>query len=351
MYSDFFESVYEKWKGTGLLDGLDDYKAHHMAMLLDNQLTYKGFDYEKNNKRKMLWERIQLPLVRRVFSDLLLWEMISIQAMSAPLSAIYNRDKYGNLKEQDIKAKAKNIGSYIPLVDVVEGEGEDALFAKWKDDFFAEGEYAGSIIQEESLTPTGYEVTLLEYVSNEIINEITREVFTDLRNNISYSTKEWKSPTKLIDSILYEAETTTRKIGRSANWLVTSPEIVIEMVKSGSFTPVPNYKANPKKIQRVGNLSKINVYVDPKFFTDEILMGYKGDPYAASYFYCPFIPLVEILGLDKVGRYRLMTRVGKNMIGDDYYSGIVFQNYSYINNEGNAVVVEEEAERGLSCTS
>ena len=335
MYSDYFEKTFEKWKATGLLEGLDDYKAHHISMMLENQLIFKHYDYKGDSIREKLWERLRIPLVRRVYGDLCLWDMISIQAMPSSTSTNMScRDKYGAIKQHEAVAKTRQLKNYIPIIRDIEnqeGEEEFIVVEKWGE-LFVEGEYAASI-KEKEISPIEGEVSLLDYVSSQLTMEITHEVFRDLRNNVKYSSKDWKSPENLVDSILIQAETVTRNIGRAANWLVTSPEIVMEIIKSEKLSVVADYKSDFKKIQFVGNLSKLRIYVDPKSPTDEILMGYKGDAFAASYFYLPFIPFTEILQDGKVGRYRLIGRGDKKMPSDDYYTGIVLNNYSYINGE------------------
>lgn len=335
MYSDYFEKAFEKWKATGLLEGLDDYKAHHISMLLDNQLTFKHYDYKGDTIREKLWDRLRIPLVRRVYGDLCLWDMISIQALPNHSSILLSRDKYGTLKQNEARAKTRQLKGYIPIIkevsEIRDSEEEITIVEKWGE-LFAEGEYAASI-KEKELSPIEYEVSLLDYVSSQLTMEITHEVFHDLRNNVKYSSRDWKSSEGLVDFIFIQAETVTRNIGRAANWLVTSPELVMEIIRSEKLSLFPDYRPDSNKIQFVGNLSKIRIYVDPKSPTDEILMGYKGDAFAASYFYLPFIPFTEILYSEQVGRYRLVGRGDKKMYNDDYYTGIVLNNYSYINGE------------------
>lgn len=338
------EEDFAKWKATGLLEGLDEYRGHHVARLLESQRQMNASGITKaeykDEYRKKLFERLSYPLIRRVYGNMLLWDLISVQSMAGPGSSHSYRDKYGNLKNQDIATKTRNLASYFPLVKAPTGleelETPDGalLLTEWlmgdgEKSWYAEGEFASRLAEYKSEAQLDNEFSLLDHISNEIVNELTREVLTDLRNNAISVEKEWKNPANLADSIFYQCESITRRIGRPANWIVTSPQMTIELVRSGEFNPLEGVAGSAKKIQHVGSLGKIKVYVDPRFPTQEVLLGYKGDQYSSSYFYCPYIPFMERLAAPDLERYRLYTRYGKRLMSSDYYARIVVQDYLF----------------------
>lgn len=87
-----------KWKPTGLLDGLEaDHEIHGMAVLLENQSkqvieesTKTGGDSAEQ------WVGVALPLVRRIFGEIAAKEFVSVQPMNLPAGLVFYLDfKYG----------------------------------------------------------------------------------------------------------------------------------------------------------------------------------------------------------------------------------------------------------------
>lgn len=87
-----------KWKPTGLLEGLEsDHELHGMAILLENQSkqvldesTKTGGDSAEQ------WVGVALPLVRRIFGEIAAKEFVSVQPMNLPAGLVFYLDfKYG----------------------------------------------------------------------------------------------------------------------------------------------------------------------------------------------------------------------------------------------------------------
>ena len=88
------EALVNKWKQTGLLEGLrSDMSRRNMAILLENQIkqllkeatTMAAGDVEG-------YAQSAFPIVRRVFGELLANKLVSVQAMSMPTSQIFFLD-------------------------------------------------------------------------------------------------------------------------------------------------------------------------------------------------------------------------------------------------------------------
>jgi hypothetical protein len=93
-----------KWEKTGLLDGLnEDFAKSGMAQLLENQAKQlvsvvsttspsglgTGSDEE--------WSGVALPLVRRVFGEIVAQDLVSVQPMNLPSGLVFYLDfKYGS---------------------------------------------------------------------------------------------------------------------------------------------------------------------------------------------------------------------------------------------------------------
>jgi len=96
-----------KWSRTGLLEQIDnEIEKNNMAMLLENQAKQlvkeanqtSGFTgFSSNVGPQEQWAGVALPLVRRVFGEIVAKDLVSVQPMNLPSGLIFYLDfKYGN---------------------------------------------------------------------------------------------------------------------------------------------------------------------------------------------------------------------------------------------------------------
>ena len=95
----------EKWQASGLLEGIKDERyANNMAMILENQA--KQIVAEANNTNVggasftagagEQWAGVALPLVRKVFAQIVAQDFVSVQPMNLPSGLVFYLDfKYG----------------------------------------------------------------------------------------------------------------------------------------------------------------------------------------------------------------------------------------------------------------
>ena len=100
--------VANKWTKSGLLEGINsEIEKNNMAVILENQA--KQLVTESTNitagTNSMLggtgenWAGIALPLVRRVFAEIVAKDFVSVQPMSMPSGLVFYLDfQYGNNK-------------------------------------------------------------------------------------------------------------------------------------------------------------------------------------------------------------------------------------------------------------
>jgi hypothetical protein len=101
----------KKWSKSGLLEGMHDYDANNMAVILENQA--KQLVVESSNTNGGLnsggatftpgtgeqWAGVALPLVRKVFGQIAAKEFVSVQPMNLPAGLVFYLDfQYGNTK-------------------------------------------------------------------------------------------------------------------------------------------------------------------------------------------------------------------------------------------------------------
>ena len=206
------------------------------------------------------------------------------------------------------------------------------------------------------------EVELTSILSEQIALEIDREILEDLLKGATAGTFYWaRSPGLFVRrdtgleigassaapdftgtvSEWYEtlAETINdvsaqihRKTLRGgANFLVTSPEVANILEFTSGFRANITHDDDKGTVGtvKVGNLSKKwDVYVDPYFPRNVVLVGRKGNSFLESgYVYAPYVPLQvtpTIFGTeDFVPRKGVMTRYAKKMVRPDMYGVVI----------------------------
>ena len=93
-----------KWSASGLLEGLGEKEANNMAMILENQAkqivaeqsnTGTGGSFSAGQGEQ--WAGVALPLVRKVFAQIVSQDFVSVQPMNLPSGLVFYLDfKYGS---------------------------------------------------------------------------------------------------------------------------------------------------------------------------------------------------------------------------------------------------------------
>ena len=209
------------------------------------------------------------------------------------------------------------------------------------------------------------EVELTSILSEQIALEIDQEILNDLIKDATAGTLYWsRRPGKFVDretgaqvgattsapdftgtvSEWYEtlAETINdvsarihRKTLRGgANFVVCSPEVANLLEFTAGFRATVNHeelKGGQIGAVKVGAMSKkFDVYVDPYFPRQVVLVGRRGNSFLESgYVYAPYVPLQvtpTIFGVeDFVPRKGVMTRYAKKMVRPDMYGLVICQ--------------------------
>ena len=206
------------------------------------------------------------------------------------------------------------------------------------------------------------EVELTSILSEQIALEIDREIMEDLIQGATAGTYYWsRSPglfvnrttgvevganTKAPDftgtvSEWYEtlietvndgsAQIHRKTLRGGANFIVTSPEVanILEFTAGFRASVTADDNKGVAGAEKVGSISKkFDVYVDPYFNRNLVLVGRKGNSFLESgYVYAPYVPLQvtpTIFGVeDFVPRKGVMTRYAKKMVRPDMYGLVV----------------------------
>src|SRR5690606_8468153 len=97
--------ITNKWKRTGLLEGLDERRGATVARLMENQLRHFMLKESSTTADIIGFQNVAFPIVRRVFGGLIANELVSVQPMSLPSGLLFYMDyrydtvKAGNLND------------------------------------------------------------------------------------------------------------------------------------------------------------------------------------------------------------------------------------------------------------
>ena len=151
-----------KWNKSGLLEGIESStEQNNMAILLENQAkqlvneassTGTGTTISTGNSEA--WAGVALPLVRRVFGEIVAKDLVSVQPMNLPAGLIFYLDfQYGTGRAfQDADESLYGAaGSTSTLIKRTDGGFEKGLYGT--------GQYAYSVTQSQVTIGVGDEVT------------------------------------------------------------------------------------------------------------------------------------------------------------------------------------------------
>ena len=206
------------------------------------------------------------------------------------------------------------------------------------------------------------EVELTSILSEQIALEIDREILEDLVKGATAGTKYWsRSPGLFVNrdtgaeigasakapdftgtvSEWYEtlvetindvsAQIHRKTLRGGANFIVCGPEVanVLEFTAGFRASVTADDERGSIGAQKVGALTKkFDVYVDPYFLRNVVLVGRRGTSFLESgYVYAPYVPLQTtptIFGPeDFVPRKGVMTRYAKKMVRPDMYGLVI----------------------------
>ena len=205
------------------------------------------------------------------------------------------------------------------------------------------------------------EVELTGILSEQIALEIDRELLGELVDGATAGTRYWsRAPGLFVDSTgaelgarsaapdftgtvseWYEtlietindvsAQIHRKTLRGGANFVVCSPEVanILEFTSGFRASVTADQDRGTIGAVRAGSLSKkFDVYVDPYFLRNVLLVGRKGSSFLESgYVYAPYVPLQvtpTIFGTeDFVPRKGVMTRYAKKMVRPDMYGLVI----------------------------
>ena len=242
---------------------------------------------------------------------------------------------YKNLEFED------RIGEvYFDLMSVTVSVTERKLRAQWSPEMAQDVAAFHNIDAEAELTAL---------LSEQVAAEIDREILRDLRkgaawnlrwdyngwkrlgsNAVPYTQKDWNQTLiTAINQISAQIHKSTLRGG--ANWIVVSSEISAIFDDLEYFhvsNAAPEQDQYNMGIERVGTLAgRYQVYRDPYFPPNQVLMGHKGTSLLdTGYIYAPYVPLQLTPTMYNPFNFTpikgIMTRYAKKMVNNRFYGRI-----------------------------
>ena len=257
----------------------------------------------------------------------------TIAVNSQAFSATYRI--YKNLEFED------KIGEVsFDLMSVTVSVTERKLRAQWSPEMAQDVAAFHNIDAEAELTAL---------LSEQVAAEIDREILRDLRkgaawnlrwdyngwkrlgsNAVPYTQKDWNQTLiTAINQISAQIHKSTLRGG--ANWIVVSSEISAIFDDLEYFhvsNAAPEQDQYNMGIERVGTLAgRYQVYRDPYFPPNQVLMGHKGTSLLdTGYIYAPYVPLQLTPTMYNPFNFTpikgIMTRYAKKMVNNRFYGRI-----------------------------
>ena len=205
------------------------------------------------------------------------------------------------------------------------------------------------------------EVELTSILSEAIALEIDQEILEDLIKGASAETFYWsRRPGRFVnrdtgavvsgdftgtvsewyETLLETVNDVSAQIHRKtlrggANFIVTSPEVanILEFTNGFRASTTADENRGTAGAVNVGQISKkFDVYVDPYFPRNVLLVGRKGNGFLESgYVYAPYVPLQTTPTIfdpeNFTPRKGVMTRYGKKMVRPDMYGLVIVEDF------------------------
>ena len=172
-----------------------------------------------------------------------------------------------------------------------------------------------------------------KFVNKESGSEVLATGDTSPGPNFRGTVREWYET--LVETIIDVANQIHRLTLRgSANFIVVGPDVATILEASVMYKPSYSLDGDGQVsgmvlgADKVGTLSnRFQVYKDPYFPRNKVLVGYKGGSYLETgYVYAPYVPLIVTPTIfapeDFTPRKGVMTRYGKKMVRADFYGTV-----------------------------
>jgi len=346
-----------------LLDGLSKEDRDLIEPLLKNQYNYNKECAENSYSAADIGglRRIMLPMVRRIYKDMPLRNLIGIQPLQGPVGNVF----YLRYRAFDVETKeqidlpslsfdSKFSGGRKITLDIV----SDAVEARSRK---LQASWTLEAVQDlKSYHGLDIEAEMVQALSSEVRCEITNEAINDVKRLagepeiLKLDGDESLQLAKLGISINRMANEIARLTRRGAgNWVVVSSNMANLLSKTSSFA-----EPELQKFQMSGDLMDVGtingcmkIYSMINFPDDEILVGYKGKngECDTGYVLSPYVPLMSTGVVVHPKTFQplvtFMTRYAKSVNGADEKNSVASNHYKLLKIESDLLIPKEDEKK------
>lgn len=369
--SHLLEDVERKKRWEWLTDGIrGDYSRVCTEILLDNQIKASKrpksmFEDAITTTQSPAFTTFSLPIIRRVFPNLIAQNLVSVQPMSQPTGKIFYFDityagvgspvDYPRVDDFDNFSDTYSEAAELEQVPQLNLKLTDTqMEAKSKKLMY---EISAEAFQDlDAYFSLNADTEMTNAISAQIARETDSDIISDLyagaiangAGNVNWDAnvpalapwttlnpREWYRT--LYDAIVDGAKEVYKKRYRVPNWIVVGPDNAAILEKTDEFRLAPGDSGsdNPGTIiagpHLFGTLSnKFSVWQMPwlkEAYKDIILIGYKGgNAFEAGYVYSPFIGAYLTSVVEDPSHMShqrgIMSRYGKKMLVPEMYATV-----------------------------
>ena len=160
-----------KWEKSGLLEGItSSTEKNNMSMLLENQAKQlvneansTGTDASMATGNSEAWAGVALPLVRRVFGEIVAKDLVSVQPMNLPAGLIFYLDfQYGSSTDAN-KTQGESLYGAEPTLKRTDGTFTKGLYGAGEFSYSSETSASATIVTSPSVTASATYAGILNF--------------------------------------------------------------------------------------------------------------------------------------------------------------------------------------------
>lgn len=342
-----------------LLEGLEERDIKIIGPLLENEHNYMLADAaamgNTNAHNIAGFNKLLIPIVRRIFGDMPVRDIVGVQPMTGPVGLVYTlryrqkneetgewedfeADSFENaaltdntITAEDLEGKKGKRMTLDVVTNAVEASSRK-LQAGWTIEALQDLNAMNGLDIEAEMTAA---------LADEIRSEFTAAILKDLKALSTVEEIKLKgSYKKQLEALGIHVNRAANEIARktrrgAGNFMVVSylTGIMLEKLAEKStmvYAPVPKKERSPLSgFEHIGTLNgTIRVYSSLFVESDEVLVGYKGGngDTDTGYIYAPYMPLMSSGVVVHPKTFQpvvtLMTRYGKHAVDNasHYYT-------------------------------
>lgn len=311
-----------------------DFMVENQTLFGEKHLS----NYGDNEWFNDFYNRTAIGAVKKIYepNNFLISKIVSVQPMKGPAGVIkFLRFKHDNaendipkvnlvIEQENVSAVARHMKLEFPLVKITPEATTD--LKHYHNGYFLTKDFSDKY-------PDAKEEEIISYMADNFTNEVSKEVLTDLLNNVGTvaSGEKWKDYEGFYVGLVKVSGVIHRKTLRGGcNWIVVSPKTMNAIIADYKYSNLKDRDNDMELFYHGVMNSHWRMYSSKTIINDNVaLLGYKGESSLdAGYFYNPYIPIgpLEKAPMEEEIRFGTMSRYSKKLIreGSKYYGRINF---------------------------